>query len=139
MNTSVVANSHHGSKTETVHLLTVVGYTPTDIAVAARPLVFEQLLRLSSGDVRRYRSDYFHDARWLAQHLNTVPFSFAYKWSESGTWIATADGTFSLLRWEPGYRVAVFTLRTAENRVLLDIACLDETEVQSPAGLGSPP
>lgn len=138
MSTDVVASSRHEKATETVRLLTVVGYTPADVAVAARALVFEQLLRLSSGDVRRYRSDYFHDAWWLAQHLNTVPFSFAYKWSESGTWIATADTAFSLLRWEPSYRVAVFTLRTADNHVLLDIACLDETEVQSRAGLGSP-
>ncbi|MCA9830238.1 MAG: hypothetical protein KC495_07200 [Dehalococcoidia bacterium] len=90
MSAEVVANVDPGSKTETVHLLTVVGYTPTEIAVASRALVFEQLQR-SYGDVWRYRSDYFHDARWLAQHLNTVPFSFVYKWSESGTWISDPD------------------------------------------------
>lgn len=101
-------------------------------------MVFEQLLQLSSGDVRRYRSDYFHDARWLAQHLNTVPFSFAYKWSESGTWIAAADTAFGLFRWEPGYRAALVTLRVADNRVLLDIIGHDETRVESRAGLGSP-
>lgn len=126
--TDVAPSSHHRSRTETAHLLTVVGYTPSDIAVASRALVFEHLLRLSSGDVRRYRSDYFHDARWLAEHLNTVPFSFVYKWSESGTWIA-ADTASSLLRREPGYRVALVTLRVADNRVLLDIGCLDEARV----------
>lgn len=88
--------------TESVHLLTLVGFTAADIAVASRSLVFEQLLQRSYGDVRRYRSDYFHDARWLWEHLNTVPFSFVYKWSESGTWIAALGTTSSLIRREPG-------------------------------------
>lgn len=117
--------------------MTVVGYTPTDMAVMSRALVFEQLLQLSYGDVRRYRSDYFHDARWLAAHLNTVPFSFVYKWSESGTWIAAATAS-NLLRREPGYRVALITLRVVDHCVLLDIVRLDEARVQSRAGVGSP-
>ncbi|MCZ7576291.1 MAG: hypothetical protein M5U18_04275 [Dehalococcoidia bacterium] len=134
--TDVAANVDPASKTETVHLLTLVGYTPTEIAVASRALVFEHLLLLSYGDVSRYRSDYFHDARWLAQHLNTVPFSFVYKWSESGTSIA--DTTSNLLRPEPGYRVALVTLRLADNCVLLDIVRLDEAGVPPRAGSWSP-
>jgi len=57
-----VTNQVVPTPVETIHLLTLVGYTDEDAAAASRSKVVEQLLRLSYSDVQRYQSDCFHDA-----------------------------------------------------------------------------
>jgi hypothetical protein len=59
---------------------------------SVRALLFGVLADLSAPTVTRFRSDWFHDARWIGEHVTTAPCTFHYAWNDSGTDIG-ADST----------------------------------------------
>jgi hypothetical protein len=59
---------------------------------SVRALLFGVLADLSAPTVTRFRSDWFHDARWIMEHVTTAPCTFHYAWNDSGTDIG-ADST----------------------------------------------
>ena len=78
---------------------------------------------------------YFHDARWLAEHLTTVPFRFEYRWSEHGTRIPDdgRPGCIDPSGDRTNARAVRATLRMEDQLVLLDIERLDEPGQPQPA------
>jgi hypothetical protein len=59
---------------------------------SVRALLFGVLADLSAPTITRYRSDWYHDARWVREHVSSAPFTFHYAWNDSGTDIG-ADPT----------------------------------------------
>jgi hypothetical protein len=55
-----------------------------------KSLIFEKMLDLALPVVKSYRSDFYHDAKWL-DSLPEESTEFFFTVRESGTWIATTN------------------------------------------------
>ena len=67
---------------------------PIDVDSTERSGIFGELVGMAAPDIKAYRGDLYHDARWIAEHVpDRIPartaFVFYFGWRESGTSIGT--------------------------------------------------
>lgn len=66
-----------------------------------KSIIFGKLMDLAMPIVKTYRSDFFHDAKWLYD-LPNESIVFYYTIRESGTWISKTRDTV-----DPTYRITI--------------------------------
>lgn len=65
--------------------------------VGVHQRVFGELLNATVDKVEHYRSDYYHDARWIAEHLDG-PMTFFFGYDDYGTAIGLDKSLVSMMR-----------------------------------------
>lgn len=85
-----------------------------DLEGNIRALLFDQLLERALPVVKEYRSDLFHDAMWLREHLTSERLEFDFMVRHSGTNIGTSASIQAEIG--PGAGAILYRVRLLEER-----------------------